>query len=238
MNFKSQIPNLFTLANLMCGVAAIFLVVQGEMVLSAIFILGGAVFDFFDGMIARLLKVSGPFGAELDSLADLITFGVAPAFIAVDLLGGFDVGIDLFQIEFIPFLMIGFSAYRLAKFNIDTSQTLGFKGLPTPANALLWLAFGLISQTYGTTTTLNKFYGELINSKYGIIVISIVMGLLMISNLPFIALKFKNLKWSENRIRFILIALAIILIGLFKIQAVPIILLLYLILSIIDYYIK
>ena len=133
---KKHIPNTITCCNLISGCIATYFAFQNEFQLALLFIVIGAVFDFFDGMVARLLHVSSPIGKELDSLADDITFGFAPSAIVFSYLCTFH--IHLPYVPFIAFVMAAFSALRLAKFNLDERQALGFIGLPTPANALFW----------------------------------------------------------------------------------------------------
>ena len=133
---KKHIPNTITCCNLISGCIATYFAFQGDFELALLFIIIGAVFDFFDGMTARLLGVSSPIGKELDSLADDITFGFAPSAIIFGYLCTFH--IHIFTLPFLAFVMAAFSALRLAKFNLDERQALGFIGLPTPANALFW----------------------------------------------------------------------------------------------------
>ena len=136
---KKHIPNTVTCCNLICGCIATYFAFQGNFIAATTFIVIGAVFDFFDGMTARLLKVDSPIGKELDSLADVITFGFAPSAMVFTVLGNTITGNGLEKlIPFVAFVMAAFSALRLAKFNLDERQTMGFIGLPTPANALFW----------------------------------------------------------------------------------------------------
>lgn len=231
MNVKSQIPNFFTLSNLLCGAVAIFLVSQNELAVAAGLILLAAGFDFIDGFAARLLGVSNDLGKQLDSLADLISFGLAPAFIAVHLAGGF--GNEFSVINFVPLLIAPFAAYRLGKFNIDTRQTEKFLGLPTPANALFWLSFPLIIEfSTGEQGILGQVYTAFLGSPVSIAMVSLAACFLMVSEIPMISLKFKNFKWSGNESRIILVGLTIVFLAIFQVQAPPIILLLYILLSI------
>ena len=133
MSIKKHIPNTITCCNLISGCIATFWAFEGKCDMALLFIVIGAVFDFFDGMVARLLHVSSPIGKELDSLADDITFGFAPSAIVYEYLRP-----DTELLPFVVFIMAAFSALRLAKFNLDERQALGFIGLPTPANALFW----------------------------------------------------------------------------------------------------
>ena len=202
-----HIPNTVTCCNLFSGCIASVMAFKGNYELAITFIIIGAVFDFFDGMLARLLKVSGPLGKELDSLADLISFGLAPGFMAMHFMLYDSVfhGInDSYQIWWAlsALLIPVFSALRLAKFNIDTRQTTSFIGLPVPANALFWIG---ICQA-----------GLQIEDKacgYAIVCLVILFSFLLISEIPMFSLKFKNLKLKENYLRYlILIAAAIFLI--------------------------
>mgnify|MGYP006282359583 CR=1 FL=1 len=236
MNWKSLIPNAITQSNLLCGVCSIYAVSQDMLVLSSILILVAAFLDFFDGFAARALKVSGEMGTQLDSLADVISFGLAPSFIAAHLAGAFEADFTANFIPYIPFLIAPFSAYRLAKFNIDTEQSAHFKGLPTPANALFWLSVPLIIN-YGNQESLPvNIIQSFSASSWLIAALSLLLGLLMISNYPLLALKFKSYKWADNRWKYVLILSSVVLLAIFQLAAIPIILLLYLIISSIYFY--
>ncbi|MBQ9312653.1 MAG: CDP-alcohol phosphatidyltransferase family protein [Bacteroidales bacterium] len=250
---KKQIPNIITLLNLLCGVLSICFVME-EPVAAAIFIILGAVFDFFDGMTARLLKVSSPIGKELDSLSDVVSFGVAPSLIALHYLSDdFGSFLDslanlihvnsLYSVEylevlcFIPLLMVLMSSYRLAKFNLDTRQTDNFIGLPTPANAFLWLSIPLIEYAidndwYSACNSVSLFIYNTVSSFYFIAIVSLIMSFLLVSEIPMFSLKFHNLSWKDNKVRFIFLILSLVLIGCFNVVALPIIIFMYLIISI------
>lgn len=233
MNVKSQIPNFFTLSNLLCGAVAVYLVSQNELAIASGLILLAAGFDFIDGFAARALGVANDLGKQLDSLADLISFGLAPAFIAVHLAGGF--GNEFSVINFIPLLMAPFAAYRLGKFNIDSRQTEKFLGLPTPANALFWLSFPLIIEfSAGGQGYLGQAYAAFLNSSISIAIASMIASFLMVSEIPMISLKFKNFRWKGNESRMVLIGLTIVFLFIFQVLAPPIILLLYILLSIVE----
>jgi CDP-diacylglycerol--serine O-phosphatidyltransferase len=237
VQIKNHIPNLITLANLLCGAAAsIFILQENDLVAASLLVLLGAGFDFFDGAVARMLKVSGELGKQLDSLADVITFGLVPALMAYQLsmqsIGDHDP-----RLAYIPLVMAAFSGFRLGKFNIDTRQSESFIGLPTPANALLWVSLCMIySQDYLLPGALQQF----VYSPITLIVLSLIMSVLLVAELPLFAMKFKSLKWRENQIRITFVALSLILLVLaFLITgnlftAIPIILFLYLILSLIN----
>lgn len=223
---KKQIPNIITLLNLLCGIIAIVEVLYFKnMVAGSLFIVLGAVFDFFDGMTARLLRVSSPIGKELDSLSDVVTFGVAPSMIAMSLM--LEVKDSIFAT--IPLFMALFSSYRLAKFNLDTRQTENFIGLATPANAFFWLSIPLIS----LQERFLHIY-EIMSCPYFIIPISIIMSLLLVAEIPMFSLKFHNFKWADNKIRFIFLVSSLILLVVLQFVAIPIIIILYIILSIIN----
>ncbi len=229
---KSIIPHAITSANLFCGCLALTQIAEGNFVGAALFVLLGAFFDFFDGLAARALKVGSQLGAELDSLADMVTFGVVPAYLAFEWLNEFDYSI----FNYLAFLIAVFSAIRLAKFNLDTRQSESFIGLPTPSNALFWISLPLIKwQMTKDFYFMNiDFMNVILENQILLSVAIVVLSYLLIAELPLLSLKFKSLKWSENKYRFILIIGAIILITLFLFAAIPFILLLYVILSIIQ----
>ena len=236
MNIKSQIPNVITLGNLLCGAFSVYFVTQNNLALAALLILAGAFLDFFDGMSARLLKVSGELGKQLDSLADLISFGLAPAFIAMHFAGAFanDVAFSIWA--FTPVIIAPFAAYRLAKFNIDTRQTSDFIGMATPSNALFWLSIPLILAYSNTESGLGTVYLHFSESVLAVNIAAVFISILMVSEIRFFSLKFNSLKWSGNEFRYVLILSSIILLFVFHVQALPIILLLYFILSLIYHF--
>lgn len=229
---KKLIPNTITSANLLCGCLAITQIAEGNLIIASLLVLLGAFFDFFDGMSARLLNVSSPIGAELDSLADMITFGLVPAYLAFEWLNEMDNSI----LNYIAFLIAVFSAVRLAKFNIDTRQSTSFIGVPTPANALLWISMPLISwqvsEGYGLINS--EFLLSLFKNTTVIYVLIVLFSYLLIAELPLLSLKFKSLKWKGNEFRFVLLISSVLLIALFLFSAIPFILILYVILSIIE----
>jgi len=229
---KKIIPHAITSANLLCGCLAITLIASNNFVLASLLVLLGAFFDFFDGMAARLLKVTSPLGAQLDSLADVITFGLVPAYLAFSWLNS----IHDSPFNYLAFLIAVFSAVRLAKFNIDTRQTDSFIGLPTPANALFWIALPLTQWQIENNVGLIKVDDLLLVFENSFVLYSLVilLSFLLIAELPLIALKFKNLSWKANQFRWVLLISSLILIVLFLFAAIPFILLLYVILSIIQ----
>ncbi len=191
---KKHIPNSITCLNLISGCIATYWAFCGVWDIALLFIVIGAVFDFFDGMTARLLGVSSPIGKELDSLADDITFGFAPSAIIFDFL---KTGIDYLPwhyLTYAAFIMAAFSALRLAKFNLDERQSMGFIGLPTPANALFWasLLVGLGDQLAASPTLYYITFAGIFVSCY-----------LLVSEVPMFALKFKTWGWKGNDIKYI-----------------------------------
>ncbi len=238
---RKHIPNIITLLNLLCGILSIFsLLYLHKPVLASLFIILGAVMDFFDGMSARLLKVASPIGKELDSLSDVVSFGVAPSFIACYVLLVKDCNIFF---SLIPLLMALLSSYRLAKFNLDSRQRDNFIGLATPANAFIWLSIPLIHFLCekGISLWFVKDNGEffcslynIVSSAYFIVPISLICSWLLVAEIPMFSLKFHSLKWADNKIRFIFIISSVLLLILFYWGAIPVIILLYIILSIIN----
>jgi CDP-diacylglycerol--serine O-phosphatidyltransferase len=219
-----HIPNLLTISNLICGCIALYFTFHDNLVFAAYLIGLAAIFDFMDGAAARLLKVSGPMGKELDSLADMVSFGVVPGSVVFHLLEAS----SLSAYSFIALAIPSFSAYRLAKFNIDERQSESFIGLPTPANCLIFISFPLIS-----TFQVDSFIASIIEMPEVLIGLTILLSLTLVSEIPLFALKFKNLKFADNKLRFVFIGLAILLLALLQFSAVPLIVILYLILSLI-----
>lgn len=194
MNIKKHIPNTITCCNLVSGCIATYFAFQGDFGMALLFIIIGAVFDFFDGMSARLLNVSSPIGKELDSLADDITFGFAPSAITFSYLCTFH--IHLVYVPFLAFVMAAFSALRLAKFNLDERQALGFIGLPTPANALFWGSLIVGLQEHDIA-----FSGI----EWIILAGTFISCYLLIAEIPMFALKFKHWGWKGNEIKYIFV---------------------------------
>ena len=218
---KKHIPNTITCCNLISGCIATWFAFQSDYKMALLFIVIGAVFDFFDGMVARLLHVSSPIGKELDSLADDITFGFAPSAIIFSYLCSFH--IHLLFIPFLAFVMAAFSALRLAKFNLDERQALGFIGLPTPANALFWgaLIVGLDQSGY-------TFEGL----EWVILVGMFISCYLLIAEIPMFALKFKHWGWKGNEIKYIFILSCVPILLFLDIIGLAVIIAWYVILSV------
>ena len=225
---KKHIPNTITCLNLISGCIATYWAFNNLYMMALLFIVIGAVFDFFDGMSARLLHVSSPIGKELDSLADCITFGFAPSAIVFSKLNELFALPYTFPNEWVPFLafiMAAFSALRLAKFNLDERQALGFIGLPTPANALFWgsLIVGLGDQI----ATLPYAFWLILLGTF-------ISSYLLVSEIPMFALKFKTWGWKGNEIKYIFLVTCVPLLILLGISGLAVIIAWYVLLSIVN----
>lgn len=221
---KKHIPNSLTSANLICGMLGIVFVLNGQIKFGAYFIFAAAIFDFLDGFVARLLKVHSEIGKQLDSLADLVTFGILPAFILFKMV---EANTDIWYLPYVVFVIGVFSALRLAKFNIDERQSDRFIGVPTPANALLISALPFLSEK-------SPFFENLLQNPYVLISISLVMSYLLVAELPLIALKFKDFYFLKNIFRYFVIALTLISLILLGIAGIPFAIILYIALSVIE----
>ena len=217
---KKHIPNTITCCNLISGCIATLYAFEANFDMSLLFIIIGAVFDFFDGMSARLLGVSSPIGKELDSLADDITFGFAPSAIVFSYLCTFHT--HLVWMPYLAFVMAAFSALRLAKFNLDERQALGFIGLPTPANALFWG-----SLVCGLTEYEVAFDGL----EWIILVGTFISCYLLIAEIPMFALKFKHWGWKGNEIKYVFVLSCVPLLLLLGVSGFAAIIAWYVVLS-------
>ena len=222
--FKKHIPNSITCLNLISGCIATYWAFQGDAQLALLFIVIGAVFDFFDGMVARLLHVSSPIGKELDSLADDITFGFAPSAIVFNFLVPLTTHLSPI-IPYLAFIMAAFSALRLAKFNLDERQALGFIGLPTPANALFW---GSLLVGMGEEIVTLPYAGYLILAGV------LISSYLLVSEIPMFALKFKSWGWQGNEVKYIFLLTCIPLLLLLEVSGLAAIIAWYVILSVVS----
>lgn len=224
---KRHIPNAITSCNLISGCLATGAAFAGDLPTAFLLIILGAVFDFFDGFTARLLHVSSPIGKELDSLADVITFGFAPATIVHTLLLE-HLPSDVQFLAYAAFLIAAFSALRLAKFNLDERQSHGFIGLPTPANALFWGALAL-------QLTNADLPAALTDGTLGYILLALVplSAWILVSEVPMFALKFKHFRYQGNAVRYLFILLSALLLVLLGWSGFSAIIILYIIISII-----
>ncbi len=227
---KSIIPNTLTLSNLACGLLAIHSIFTNDYIMAAWLIAFAQVFDFLDGFAARVLKVHSEMGKQLDSLADMVSFGVVPGFMVFKLFklsmqGGEPVPDFL---PYLAFLIPLFSALRLAKFNIDSRQTDYFIGLPTPANTILIMSIALYG-IYGEGENVS----QLIFHPFFLVGLTLITSFLLVAEIPLLSLKFKSLNFKENQSRFILLLMIIVLFLIFRIRALVFIIPLYLILSLV-----
>lgn len=219
MNLLKHLPNAMTCGNLLCGCVGLVMALRGHLELASWLIGLAAVLDFGDGFVARMVNASGPFGKELDSLADVVTFGVLPAAIVFQLcwfqeLGNFSYG---------AFLIAVLSALRLANFNIDTRQSESFIGLPVPANALLIAAFPLMGR-----------YQPQFNSLWEndiALGMMVAFSFMLVSDVPLFALKFKSFGWTANRVKFLFLIVSALLLLFLQFAGIPIIVLLYIVVS-------
>lgn len=239
-----QIPNMITALNLLSGAVAVLFAVSGDLIAAAVFMVLGIFFDFFDGLAARKLNATSEIGLQLDSLADMITCGLAPGLVMVQLLSGATMG-QAFHVYWDPATapevtgwmhylpLVGLlvslgAAYRLAKFNVDTRQTSSFIGLPTPANTLLIISLPLILEFqyshWAEALLLNPWF------LIGVCVLSVV---LMNAELPLFSLKFKTWDWTNNKKRYLFLILSIALLVFLKFAGIPALLALYILMSLI-----
>ncbi len=233
------LPNLLTLGNLFCGcLACVFIIYGIPIYIILILICTSLLFDLLDGMVARALKINSEIGIQLDSLADMVTFGFLPGILMFQMLGAPDIfqmnpenQIDFERIQFnfislLGFLIPLFSALRLAKFNVDTEQSIYFKGLNTPANTILIFSLVWIQNQ-------NGFIISTEIDTYILIGITLLSCWLLISNIPIFSFKFKGSAWKDNHFKYIFLGISLILLILFQMNALPFIILLYIIISII-----
>lgn len=226
---KKHIPNAITCTHLFCGCIGVFFAFNGQLEYAAYAVFIAAFFDFLDGMSARLLKVHSEIGKQLDSLADMVSFGVLPSVIVLHLFNWPDLSLGrLTWWYFSAFFITVFSALRLAKFNIDTRQTNSFIGLPTPASAMVAASLPLILNQS------NASFTGIISNHWFLIVYIIINCWLLVAELPLLSLKFKNFSLKENIYRFILLVFAVVCLLIFKFAAIPIIIIFYIVLSIIQ----
>lgn len=254
MKFRTHLPNILTLLNLLAGVIAVMLAVSDRLLDAALFVLLGIFFDFFDGLVSRLLKVQTELGKQLDSLADMVTSGVVPGIVMFQLLmksshkewmnglsceiGNWitfqestsirSINSEIHLLPYVGLLLTLAAAYRLANFNIDERQTTSFIGLPTPAMALFILSLPVILM-YND----NEFVKNLILNKYALIAITIIFSVLMNAEIPLFSLKFKNFSLKKNWFQLVFIIVSIVALVSLKLIAIPLIIVLYILLSLI-----
>jgi CDP-diacylglycerol--serine O-phosphatidyltransferase len=233
MRLKKYIPNALTMGNLLSGCIAVLFAVHDQMEYVAFFVALGIFFDFFDGFFARLFNVQSEVGLQLDSLADMVTSGVVPGIVmyqllldATDIPWGASLDAYHFNIAYIGFIITMASAYRLAKFNVDDRQTNSFIGLPTPANTLFIISIPLIL-IYGEYT----FAKAVFTNPYALIAIAIASTYMLNAEIHLFALKFKTWDFAKNKVRYLFLAASIVLIILLQYVAIPLLIVLYVVLS-------
>lgn len=220
MNITKHIPNTITCLNLFTGCIAVWLGFQGNYGGAMLAVLLSGVFDFLDGLAARLFKAYSPLGKELDSLADVISFGLAPGAIVFSMLQQ----TTLHEYwAFVAFLIPVFSALRLAIFNLDSRQESSFIGLPTPANAIFWSGLAY------------AYSGFFVANPWLLLSTVLLFSVLMLANLPMFSLKLKNFSWNENRTRYIFIIGCVVILAVFRLSAFPLLISWYVVLSIISF---
>ena len=231
--------------NAFAGALAVMFLFRGKLDIAAYLMIIAAVFDFFDGLVARAFKASSELGKQLDSLSDVISFGIVPAMIG-HLIFVLDPALQQYPVwlSFVPAIMVPFSAYRLGKFNLDTRQSISFIGLPTPANGLFWAGLALIFSYYrdseATSLCANLAHLLIKALEYPIVIptLSIVLSFMLVSEIPLFAMKFKGYQWKGNEVKIIFIGLSLLLIAALQIVATPFIFLLYILLSLIQNFIN
>jgi CDP-diacylglycerol--serine O-phosphatidyltransferase len=226
---KRHIPNAITALNLVCGCLSIIAALNGELMTASVFIGVAAVLDFFDGFLARLLKAYSDIGKQLDSLCDMVSFGVAPGMIFYSLSGScFNPSGGFCINTYITFLIPVFSAIRLAKFNIDTRQSDSFIGVPTPANAIFIASIPFIMHydTFGVAW--------IFENSYFLTLFPFLAAYMLVAELPLLALKFKSFGWKGNEYRFILIGTAVLSVLLFQYLGIALAIILYVLISIVN----
>jgi len=236
---QKHIPNFITSLNLVCGLLSIIVMIEGKIIPAFYLILLAAVFDFLDGLSARILDAYSDVGKQLDSLADMVSFGVAPAlmmfyYIEYSFLlhqSGFTVETAAWHeilILYSAILIAVASGFRLAKFNIDPNQSFTFSGLPTPANAILIASAGLVFFSPDFSESLRQF----ILNPYLLFASTLVLSFLLISKIPMFSLKFKDYKFGNNITRYVFLLISFPLLIIFKVIAIPVIIIVYIIISV------
>ncbi len=237
MNILRHLPNFITSMNLLCGCLALVSIFNGDALTAAGLVVLAAILDFFDGFAARMLHVSSPIGKELDSLADGVTFGVVPGmmllFYLKQTMGVEGLSLSTFgahPLLIIPLAVPIFSALRLAKFNVDERQSDSFRGLPTPASALWVISIPVMLWYVPSYLPINP--ASFVLSPAFLIGSSIGLSAIMVSDIPLLAMKFKQFGWKGNEIRYVFLITSVVLLIILQTLAIPCILLLYVLLSI------
>jgi CDP-diacylglycerol--serine O-phosphatidyltransferase len=230
MNIKKHIPNSITLLNLLCGCIAMVFVTNSDFEMAFYFVCLGIFLDFFDGFFARLLKVSGPLGLQLDSLADMVTSGLVPGYVMFFMLSNSQHEISASpMLPYLGFIITMGSCYRLAVFNIDTRQTNSFIGLPTPANALFILSLPLVLKYSDSLVTL-----EVLTSQWVLLIITLFSAYILNAEIPLFSLKVKKFSFKHNALQIGFLFLSFLLLVFFQYAGIPLIIISYVLLSIVS----
>lgn len=228
MSVKSQIPNVITLLNLFCGCVAVVYASQDQFEWAFLFVCLGIFLDFFDGFFARLFKVQSELGLQLDSLADMVTSGVAPGLVMFQFLKSLQYNADNFSfLPYVGFVVTLGACFRLANFNIDTRQTDSFIGLPTPANALFIISIPLVV-LYGNINLVN----EVLGNPWVLTVICLLSAFIMNAEVPLFSLKVKNFSFQKNSLQIFFLSASVVLLVLFRYLGVTLVILLYVLTSV------
>lgn len=239
MSFKKQLPNFITFLNLIAGLLALIHAFNGNYNEAFSLVCLGIFFDFWDGFFARIFNAQSPLGVQLDSLADMVTSGVVPGVVMYKMLSDIQENQDIYTltpdtyymaiVPYIGFIITVASCYRLAKFNIDTRQTDSFIGLPTPANALLIMSIPMIlfANQY-------EWLSNILSNPYFLVGLSFLSAYLLNAEIPLFSLKVKYFSWEKNKLQVLFLAVSAILLVVFQYLAIPIIILFYVLLSVIN----
>lgn len=226
MRIKGMIPNFLTFLNMVAGCVAVVMVSDLKYELAFYLVCLGIFFDFFDGFFARKFKVSGPLGVQLDSLADMITSGFVPGYVMFSMLKSNKVdGLESY-LPYLGFIITLGACYRLAKFNIDKRQTDSFIGLPTPANALFFISLPLLKDT--------SYLSEALNRSWVLLALVFLSAFIMNAEIPLFSLKMKDFAFSKYKLQVFFLALSIVMLILLKFLAVPLIIVMYVLVSVIN----
>ena len=235
MNIKALIPNFFTMLNLFCGCVALVFVSNAEFELAFYFVSLGIFFDFFDGFFARKFNVAGPLGVQLDSLADMVTSGVVPGYVMYQLimdrknLYTNDLSLQDQLFPYLGFIITLGACYRLAKFNIDTRQSDSFIGLPTPANALFFTSLPILPLVLH-----DNFHIIFSYNNWILLALTFLSAYVMNAEIPLFSLKIKNFSFAKYKLQIFFLAISVLMLIFLQIVAVPLIILLYVLLSVIN----
>ena len=230
MQIKKHIPNIITLLNLFCGCIAIVFVSEKDFEMAFYFVCLGIFLDFFDGFFARLFKVSGPLGVQLDSLADMVTSGVVPGLVMVFMMSSSfnNLSLHVFM-SFLGFIITLGSCYRLANFNIDTRQTDSFIGLPTPANTLFIMSLPLVIKFSDSMVLF-----DILSNQWFLLAITLFSAYILNAEIPLFSLKIKDFTFKKNALQIVFLSLCILLLVFFQYLAIPLVIITYVLLSVIN----